>query len=447
MRFAVCNLRFTICGVVATAALWPSFAQETNPAPQRIDLPTALRLAGAQNLEVALARERLAEARAQHESTRLQFFPWLSPGIAYRRHDGNTQSTEGDIVDVNKQSYAPGAVFGVQLDLGEAVYRNLAARQLARAADFGLEEQRLKSVLNAAQGYFDLALAQASVEIAREAVAIATNHETQLASAVDAGIAFKGDLLRVRVQVEQNHLALRRAIEQEQVAGSRLAQTLRLNPAVRLEANVGDLTPLSLMDTNRALADFVAQALVSHPSISQSRAFTEAARDAKNGTVYGPMIPSVGAQAFFGGLGGGRNGDTGNFGDQQDYFFGLSWRIGPGGLFDTGRKRTAQARLKSAQLAEAKNRDELTRIVAETYAAFQSAQDRLAGARRALAAAEEGLRLAQERREFGVGIVLENIQAEQDLTRGRQAYANAIADFDKAQFTLATVAGQLATQK
>ena len=54
-----------------------------------IDLPTALKLAGAQNLDVQLARERVTEAKAQHEQARMQFFPWIAPSVGYKRHDGN----------------------------------------------------------------------------------------------------------------------------------------------------------------------------------------------------------------------------------------------------------------------------------------------------------------------------------------------------------------------
>src|SRR4030095_16392063 len=54
----------------------PSPAQSTNTYP--IDLPTTLQLAGAQNLDVKIARERLAEARATHESAVAQFFPWIT---------------------------------------------------------------------------------------------------------------------------------------------------------------------------------------------------------------------------------------------------------------------------------------------------------------------------------------------------------------------------------
>jgi OMF family outer membrane factor len=64
-------------------------------------------------------------------------------------------------------------------------------------------------------------------------------------------------------------------------------------------------------------------------------------------------------------------------------------------------------------------------------------------ARRALTAAEEGLRLAQQRQEFGVGVVLENILAEQDLTRARTDYLKAIAEFNKAQYGLSKAVGIL----
>src|SRR5207244_3375901 len=85
-----------------------------------LDLPTALQLAGAQNLDVRIAREKLAEAKANNDSALLQFFPWLSAGFVYRRHDNLIQNTEGVIEEVHKQSYAPGGALVAQSDLGDA---------------------------------------------------------------------------------------------------------------------------------------------------------------------------------------------------------------------------------------------------------------------------------------------------------------------------------------
>ncbi len=434
--FGVWCLVFGVSLVLAGRCLvFRASAQPTNGTCS-IDLPTVLRLAGAQNLDVKIARERLAEAKANQESALLQFLPWISPGLTYRQHDDNIQDVSGNIIDVHKYSYAPGANVGVQLDLGDAMFKTLAARQFAKAAGHALEAQRQDSVLAAVQEYFDLALAQGAAGVAKEAVQISGEYETQLGSAVETGVAFKGDLLRARVQAERNRLTLRQTREQQRVAAARLAQVLRLDPAVDLVAQDSELAPLNLIETNTVLGVLVQRTLDSRPELKQGQSLTSAARDAKNGAVFGPLIPSIGAQGFWGGLGGGRNGTGDTFGGQEDYSIGLNWRIGPGGLFDFGRIHSAKSRLKIAELSFGKLRDDATRQVIEAFTRWQSLADQLATAQRILAAAAEGLRLAQQRKEFAVGVVLETIQAEQDLTRARLDYLKTVAEFNKAQYTL-----------
>jgi len=414
--------------------------------PILIDLPTVLRLARAQNLDIQMAREKLAEARADNQSATLKFFPWLTAGIAYRRHDGQIQSTEGDILTVSKQSYAPGAALVGQWDLGDATYQKLAAKQLENAAGHAFEVQHQETVAAAARDYFDLAFAQAATGVSQEAVRISTNYEAQLQAAVETGLALKGDRLRATVQAERNRLASRQATEQQRNAAARLAQTLHLDPSIELAARDVEPAPLSLVETNATLTTLLRQAFLARPELKQGQALAEAARETKNGTVYGPLIPSVGAQALGGGLGGGRNGDTGNFGPQEDYFLGIGWRIGPGGLFDFPRQRAAKARLNSARIATEKIRDDISRQVVEAFTRLQSQADQINTARRGLAAADEALRLARQRQEFAVGVVLENILAEQDLTRARNDYLMAIAEFNKSQYALLKATGVLSAE-
>ena len=74
---------------------------------------------------------------------------------------------------------------------------------------------------------------------------------------------------------------------------------------------------------------------------------------------------------------------------------------------------------------------------------MQSLEDQIATAKQSLSDAEEALRLGQERKEFGVGVVLETIQAQQELSRVRNDYLNIVADYDKAQYALLRALGQL----
>lgn len=406
-----------------------------------IDLPTALRLANARNLDVQIARERLKEAEANHDSAVEQFLPWASAGGAFRRHEGRIQAVDGGMLDVDKQSYNVGGIFTAQVDVGDAVYKSLAAKQLVHAADRALESKQDDSTLAAAQGYYDLAKAKAIADVIREAVEISQDYQKQTHDAVAVGVAFKGDELRVQVQTERYQLSLRQTIEQQRVAAARLAQVLHLDPVVELSPQNTDLAPLTLIGTNAPLSSLVERALQSRPEMKENRALVSAARDTKNGAIYGPMIPSLGAQAFLGGLGGGKNDSTGNFGDSEDYFVGLNWRIGPGGLFDFGRVRASRARLETAQLSEAKLHDEIVRQVVESETHAQSLLDQLVMAKQNLTTASETLRLTRERKQFGVGAVLEDIQAQQELTRARSDYLSAIAEYNKAQFALSRAVG------
>jgi outer membrane protein TolC len=406
-----------------------------------IDFPTALQLAGARSLDLQIAREKLAEAKAAHESSVMQFFPSMSPGIGYRRHDNLTQNAEGAIIDVHKDSYAVGPVIAAQVDLGDAIYRNLALRQLVKAAEFGVESQRQESILAAALGYFDLAKAQAAVAVAQEAVRISQDYAEQVRRAVDAGVAFRGDALRVQVQSEKSQLTLRQTQEQRGVATARLVQTLHLEGGVKLATREDELAPLALVATNSSLGALLAQAFSTRPELAQSRYLIGAAREARKGAVYGPLIPSVGAQVFAGGFGGGSSTSPEQFGASEDYQFTLGWRIGPGGLFDRGRVHASDARLRISDLSRQKLADEVTRQVTEGFTRWQSSADQMSIAWRAVQAAEETLRLTQQRKEFAVGAVLETIQAEQDLTGVRLDYLNALAEFNKAQYALSRAIG------
>ena len=101
MTFRVLKLLLVAPGVVSLCAfavliqMVPTSPAQVPASPSRattnnvypVDLPTALRLANAQNLDIQIARERLKEAKANHESAVEQFFPWISPG----RRSGGTR--------------------------------------------------------------------------------------------------------------------------------------------------------------------------------------------------------------------------------------------------------------------------------------------------------------------------------------------------------------------
>lgn len=418
-----------------------AFAAE--PSAQPINLAAVMRIAGADNIDIQLAQQKFVEAQANHRQALAQFFPYLTPGIGYRRHEGNIQNVEGDILDVDKQSLSLGVNVVAQLELGDSIYKSMVAARLVTAAEFSAESQRQESVFQAVSAYLELTRASAATKVALEAVNIADDYANQVKQAVAAGLGFKGDQFRSKAQAERNRGLLRQAQEQRRIAAARLATALRMSPTIDLRPEGGDPSPIRLADRTENLGSLVGNALANRPELKQSGAEREAAAKARAGTIYGPLIPSVRADYFYGGLGGDRH-DNGpsHMNDSHDFGVGLGWRVGPGGIGDFPRIDASTAKLKQAELSGERTELEVKRQVVEAQARVQSYGDQLESAREALAASEEALKLARARQQFGVGEVLENIQAEQELTRARLDYLTVVTEYNRAQFALRRAIGR-----
>jgi outer membrane protein TolC len=179
----------------------------------------------------------------------------------------------------------------------------------------------------------------------------------------------------------------------------------------------------------------------SRPELKQAEALLAASRAFRNATVYGPLIPSIGAQAFAGTLGGGPDSGRGRVGPVRDYTVGVNWRIGPGGLLDFGRASASNAELAAVELGYAKLRDAVAAEVIAGLTRVRALSDQIGLAEKTLGTANETLRLTRARKQFGVGIVLEDILAQQAVTQARSDYVTAIAEFDKAQYGLGKAVG------
>ena len=80
------------------------------PAASRpIDLASALQLAGVENPEILIARQRVLEAVAVRQLAAAQILPSLNLGMNYDAHTGPLQQSSGNILKVNRSALYVGA--------------------------------------------------------------------------------------------------------------------------------------------------------------------------------------------------------------------------------------------------------------------------------------------------------------------------------------------------
>ncbi len=420
------------------AALLPALAAGQS---STIDLATALRLAGANPIDLEFARNNVRQAEAKYAETRNKFFPWFTVGAGYRRLDGNTQDTPGNITDVSKQSYQAGLGVVAELRIGEAIYRSLAAKQRAAAAGHAVESVRQNLLADVSAAYFDLLRAQAVMKVSEQSKTLAADYEGQVTSAVGTGVAFEADQYRAQAQALRHEIASRKALEEIQIASARLCEMLRLPNGLDLRGTDSQLVPLEYIAPSAALGEQVRRALDKRPELRSREALLEAARAETEGAVKGPLIPDLSLRATTGGLGGGKNGNTGNFDDSSEFMLGVGWRIGPGGLFDHARTESARAAEASEDILLEKARLRITREVLEAMARVRSVDARLVTVRKLLEATEKSYQLSLGRGATGVGGVLETLRSEEDLSFARLAWFELVTEYNKAQVALRRATG------
>jgi outer membrane protein TolC len=406
-----------------------------------VDLLTIMKLAGANNDEIQLARVKHTETIAESKQAWQRFWPSLSLGVGYRRHDGNVQDIAGAVFNAYKQQYTVGTNIMIDWSPGDLYYSALAAKQKALAAEQLAEKSRRDIVTEATARYFDLLSTDASVAIIEDDLRLTQDYEKQLEGAVTAGTAFRADLLRVKTQVSRAKLAIRQEQERRDLAAAALAESLRLPAESELRPAKADLVPVRL-NGKAGVATLITQAKQHRPELKAAGAAATAAQLESDRARIAPIIPNVQAGYGAGGLGGGFGNNTGNFEDTQDFYVGLGWKIGPGGLFDKQRKVIANAREEATNLQTEQIKAAIGREVVEAAAKSQSAHDQIDINDEAVTAAEEMVKLARERQASQLGVVLEYLLAREELTRARQSLVKAVTDFNKAQHELRRAVGK-----
>jgi outer membrane protein TolC len=406
-----------------------------------IDLATTLRLAGAQSLQVELATSRVNEAEASYAETFNRFLPFVQATFSAAHHDGEAQDVAGVVKPVNRQSAVIGASLNYTLALGDTLYRRLQAKQLVKVASAQASAERANTIAAAGAAYVELARAQDAIGVAQQAVDIAESYADQVKRAVAIGLALQGDYYRVQTRVEQNRALLVQARSERRIAAARLAQLLHLEPETDLAPGGDAHAPLTLTDPQLTLAQLLQQARKARPELEAVGAAVAAADSVSEGARSAPRYPTLNARANLYGLNGGPNDQWSGYGRGEDYTLELSWRFGPGGLFDNRQADVAEARAISARIERTQTQETIVTQVITAHSQRTALREQVTLAERALAAAQSALDLALARREFGVSAVLEVLLAEEALTQSRLGYLAVLTRTNQAEFELQRATG------
>jgi outer membrane protein TolC len=417
--------------------------------PQKLDLSTALQLVAGQNPQVAFAHQRIAEASARLDAAEALWLPTIRAGISLNRHEGTLQNSNGQIVDVSRNSLQGG--FGdravgagtnqtpglsAEFHLSDAVFAPRIAERNLEASNFESWSTYHDQMLRASTAYLELLRAHQEKAIATETRNNAGELVRLTTSFAKTGQGAQADADRAATELAIRRNDVARADEAVQVAAARLAEVLHLDAPVRVVPVEQQVAPIELVSMEPTVQQMVSIGLSSRPEVGESSQLVAAACERLKREQYAPLLPSVLLGMSYGGFGGGLGDNISNFDDRFDVDVSAVWELRNLGRGDVAAQEVAQAQIEQARYREIETLDRISREIVESRSQTRSRHRQIETAQSAVKAAQQSYARNRQRINEGQGLPIEFLQSLQALDQAQREYLRSVSDYNVAQFRL-----------
>ena len=430
MRAAVAGLALLLAPMTSGAA------------PRPITLSEAVALAQRNAVSVIGADGQSRNASAGVRAAGAAFLPSLSVSAGATRQlpaGASTRVDNGQIITVAQDPWSSNMGVGATLQLfegGRRLFQLSQAKSRHTSAEAGEVMARFGAALAAKQSYFDILAARESEGAAAAQLRQAEQQRVVSIAKTRAKTATRSDSLRAEIQVRTAQQAVSDAATALASADVTLARTIGV---------LGDVTAAdeTLPEPTLALEDSALAALAAHgPAVLGAEADLAASRAARR-IAWTAYLPSVSASWSRSGSGTANTPDFGSgaLGYNGSLRLSLSFP-----LFDGLQReqqvtqadvslRNAEAALRDAQLAARQS-------VVQSLGSWHASAERVVLQAATVQAAEEDLRVQQQRYAVGESTQLDVLTSQTLLDQARRDLIRARYDQRVAKAQLEALAGR-----
>jgi outer membrane protein TolC len=415
-------MRLVAALVVSLAALGHARADTS------LTLGEALRRARANNRELAIARESIAQASSDVGRARALLLPSLALQGRYTRND--REAGFGDVTLQARDQLDASATLTVPLIAPPAYPAVSAAKRGRAASEASFEATTSQLLLGVAQAYYAAAGADELVAARKNAVEVTARTLRDARTRLGAGAASPVDVTRAELAAVQAEQAVTEADAAREAAYRALATLVQLRepftvaPGARpapAPASAGELTGAALRTKPelRALETSVS------------------ALDAQLASNAWSWAPTVAAFATAR-----ESSVAGIAGEKESWLAGiqLDWKLFDGGTRAADRSGL-RSRRRAAEAELARARDTISDEIADRARAVETKKSALAAAERGLALAAETLGTVRVQYAAGAATQIELLQAQDAQVASAVALARARFDLAMADLALQQSAG------
>lgn len=437
----------------ATVAGSPARSDATLASPAvaqiELNLPTTLAMIAADHPAVGIARWRVQQAYADLSAAEVMWLPSIQAGLGFHRHDGHYQASNGDIVDVNRNSFQFGFGSGAtgagttprpglvaQFHLADAIFQPAIARATAYARGHDAGAVLNAQLRDAGLGYINLVAAHQNIRIVEDSRTRIGGLAKITSDFEQAGEGLRSDSQRTQAELRLLDARVAEAKQNAAIASSRLAQTISLDGPATLVPMDTFLVQVDMVDANDAPSVLVQTGLQMRPELKASQALVAAACEGYQREKYAPLVPSVLLGFSNTGFGGGLGNHLDRVDGRYDLDAALSWQVRNLGLGENAARQRASARIQQAKFEKLRVMDQVAQEITEAAARVKFAAQRIKMTQEAIESSQQSYELNLARIQDGEGLPIEVLQSIQAMESASRAYLSAVSDHNRAQLQL-----------
>jgi outer membrane protein TolC len=424
--------------VLSLAAATGLFAQEQRPV---VTLEEAIRLAEQVQPTIIQAQGSVRNANAQVRSAYGQYLPSLtastSAGSSFSEGQSRTDPVTGQILSGSSSSTSVSAGLSASVDLFTGFRRGAdmrAARATGAAADATLLDARFQSKLNTTQEFLN-ALYSGQLVTVRAAGVRRAEEQLKIAVAkLASGSATRSDSLRSLVTLGTARLQLVSAQASQAQAEANLGRLIGVDMRVTALDDSSFYQVVSVIDT----AALKAEAETRSPRVQSSEASRAAARASLSAakSTYWPTLSMSGNYNY-----NGSNRNDYDLFQNRSLNLQLTWPIF--NRFTRERNITTQeSNLDVAEANAADSRRQIQASLTTQLALLDAARLRIEITQISVRAAEEDLRVQQERYRLGAATIVELLTSQETLAQAEVDAVNARFDYLRAKAQIEALIGR-----
>jgi len=411
---------------------------------QPITLQQALELAKRNSETLQVVRLERDRSRAALREAQAAWYPTLTLNSNITRQQTASGGLQARRVGAGGGAFAtifttggsgfdtPSSAFSTTLEATYDIYTagnrsasvRLAEKQL-RSAELEVEEISEQLRLNITTAYYDLQEADENIRIAKADVENAEKSLDDAEALERAGLGTRFDVLQAEVELANSQQTLTQNISQQSIARRNMARLLNLPQSLDISA----ADPVEkASDWLLSLEQSIVLALKNRAELEQLLLERESSRHRRRIALsqIGPQIDIFANYEVLDVFE-----DEENFADGYTIGVRFNWNFFDGGA----AQARANQEQKNQEIAERnfeQQRNTVRFEVEQAYYDLQFNAKNIGTATKALEQAKEALRLARLRFQAGVGIQLDVLDAQAELTRAEGNLVSAILGYNRA---------------